>query len=96
MSGPGNVRGEMYTKILYCLLTGQRLTIDERERELGGSVFGIKEAFNTFSLAYDKSMISTPDSKSIEVVVQPLLVKRDCQYSALCHWMLSCRSITKI
>ncbi len=31
------------------MFEGQRLTTDERERELGGSVFGIKDAFNTFS-----------------------------------------------
>ncbi len=37
--------------------------------------FGIKEAFDAFSLVYDKSMISTPGRKTIDVAVQLLLVR---------------------
>ncbi len=44
-------------------------------KESGECFFGIKEAFNAFSLLYDKSMISTPGHKTIEVVVQPFLVR---------------------
>ncbi len=39
-----------------------------------GSVFGIKEAFNVFSLVYGKPMISTPIRKMREVAIQLLLV----------------------
>ncbi len=42
---------------------------------MGRSVFGIKEEFNALSLFYDKPRISTPGRKTIEVVVQPLLVR---------------------
>ncbi len=42
---------------------------------MGGSVFGIKEVFRTFSLAYDASIVRTPGHKTMEVVVQPLLVR---------------------
>ncbi len=41
----------------------------------GGSVFGIKEAFHTFSLAYEKSMVSSPGHKTVEVIIQPLLTR---------------------
>ncbi len=64
----------MYTKILDRLLTGQSFTIDERERELGGSVFGIKEAFNTFSLVYH--IFLDQQSWSIDFTVQLLLVRK--------------------
>ncbi len=49
-------------------------------RESGSlrNVFGIKEAFHTFSLVYDKSMASTPGHKTMEVVVQLL-------FSTLAH-----------
>ncbi len=43
MSVPGQVRVEMYTKILDCLLSRSCFTVDEGERELEGSAFGIKE-----------------------------------------------------
>ncbi len=42
---------------------------------MGGSLFGIKEAFHTFGLIYDKSMVSTPGHKAMKVVIQPLLVR---------------------
>ncbi len=42
---------------------------------MGGSVFGIKEPFHTFSPVYEKSMVSTPGHKTIEVVVQPFLIR---------------------
>ncbi len=42
---------------------------------MGGSVFGIKEAFRTFSLVYEKSVVNTPGHKTMEVVIQPLLIK---------------------
>ncbi len=45
------------------------------ERELGGSVFGIKETLHTFSLVYEKSMVSIPGHKTMEVVIQPLLIR---------------------
>ncbi len=48
--GPSQVRVEMYTNILDRLLSRLCFTVDERERELGGSVFGIKEAFHTYRL----------------------------------------------
>ncbi len=40
-----------------------------------GSVFGIKEAFHTYGLVYDKSIVSTPGHKTMKVVFQPLLVR---------------------
>ncbi len=42
---------------------------------LGGSVFGIKEAFRTFSLVYEKSVFSTPGHKTMKVIIQPLLIR---------------------
>ncbi len=42
---------------------------------MGESVFGIKEAFHTFSLVYEKSTVSTPGHKTMEVVIQPLLIR---------------------
>ncbi len=36
--------------------------------------FRIKEVFNAFGLAYDKSMISTANPKTRELVVQLLLI----------------------
>ncbi len=66
MSRLGHVTGEMYSKIIHSLLTRLNFTIKERERELRGLVFGIKEAFNAFGLVYDKSMISTPSLKTRE------------------------------
>ncbi len=50
---PDHVRGVIYTKILDSLLTTWSFTIDERERELRGSIFGTKEAFNVLSVVYD-------------------------------------------
>ncbi len=47
-------------------------------REIGswGEVFfRIKEAFHTFSLVYEKSMVSTPGHRTMEVVIQPLLIR---------------------
>ncbi len=41
---------------------------------MGGSVFGIKEAFRTFSLVYEKSVVSTPGHKAMEIFIQPLLI----------------------
>ncbi len=38
-------------------------------------VFGIKEAFHTFSLVYDTHIVRSPGHKTMEVVVQPLLVR---------------------
>ncbi len=58
VSGSGQVRVEMYTKILDCLLSRLCFTVDEGERELGGSVCGIKEAFRTLSLVDEKSVVS--------------------------------------
>ncbi len=60
VSGPGQVRGEMYITILDRVLSRQCFAVDEGERELGGVVFGITEAFFAFSLVYEKSMVSTP------------------------------------
>ncbi len=54
MSGPSKNRVE-------------RESVNERERELGQSVFGIKEVFRTFSLVYEKSVVSTPGHKTMEV-----------------------------
>ncbi len=42
---------------------------------MGGSVFGIKEAFCTFSLVYEKSVVSTPGHKTMEVIIQHLLIR---------------------
>ncbi len=39
VSGPGQIRGEMYTKILDRLLSRQSFAVDERERESGGKCF---------------------------------------------------------
>ncbi len=41
---------------------------------MGGSVFGIKEAFRTFSLGYKKFVVSTPGYKAMEIFIQPLLI----------------------
>ncbi len=41
---------------------------------MGGGVFGIKEAFRTFSLVYEKSVVSTPGYKAMNVVIQALLI----------------------
>ncbi len=40
---------------------------------MGGSVFGIKEAFRTLSLVDEKSVVSTPGYKGMKVFVQALL-----------------------
>ncbi len=40
---------------------------------MGGSVFGIKEAFRTFSLINEKSSI--PGHKTMKVIIQPLLIR---------------------
>ncbi len=39
---------------------------------MGGSVFGIKEAFG---LVYEKSVVSTPRYKAMEIFIQPLLIR---------------------
>ncbi len=41
---------------------------------MGGSVFVIKEAFRTFSLAYEKSVVNTPGYKAMKVFIQALLI----------------------
>ncbi len=41
---------------------------------MGGSVFGIKEAFRTFSLVDKKSVVSTPGYKAMKVFIQALLI----------------------
>ncbi len=41
---------------------------------MGGSVFGIKEAFRTFSLVDEKSVVSTPGNKAMKVFIQALLI----------------------
>ncbi len=41
---------------------------------MGGSVFGIKEAFRALSLVDEKSVVSTPGYKAIKVFVQALLI----------------------
>ncbi len=41
---------------------------------MGGIGFGIKEAFRTFSLVYEKSVVSTPGHKTMEIFIQPLLI----------------------
>ncbi len=42
---------------------------------MGGSVFGIKEAFLTFSLVDEKSVVSTPGYKAMKVFNQALLIR---------------------
>ncbi len=41
---------------------------------MGGSVFGIKEAFRTLSLIDEKSVVSTPGYKAMKVFIQALLI----------------------
>ncbi len=41
---------------------------------MGGSVFGIKEAFRTLSLVDEKSVVSTPGNKVMKVFIQALLI----------------------
>ncbi len=41
---------------------------------MGGSVFGIKEAIRTFSLVYEKSVVSTSGYKAMKVSIQALLI----------------------
>ncbi len=41
---------------------------------MGGSVFGIKEAFRTLSLVDEKSVASTPGYKAMKVFIQALLI----------------------
>ncbi len=41
---------------------------------MGGSVFGIKEAFRTLSLVDEKSVVSTPGYKVMKVFIQALLI----------------------
>ncbi len=41
---------------------------------MGGSVFGIKEAFRTFSLDDEKSVVSTPSNKAMKVFIQALSI----------------------
>ncbi len=41
---------------------------------MGGSVFGINEAFRTFSLINEKSVVSTPGYKAMKVFIQALLI----------------------
>ncbi len=41
---------------------------------MGVSVFGIKEAFRTFSLVYEKSVVSTPGYRAMKVFIQALLI----------------------
>ncbi len=41
---------------------------------MGGSVFGIKEAFRTLSLVDEKSVVSTPGYKATKVFIQALLI----------------------
>ncbi len=41
---------------------------------MGGSVFGIKEAFRTLSLVDVKSVVSTPGYKAMKVFIQALLI----------------------
>ncbi len=40
----------------------------------GGSVFRIKEAFHTFNLVDEKSMVSTPGYKAMKVFIKALLI----------------------
>ncbi len=41
---------------------------------MGGSVFGIKEAFRTLSVVDEKSVVSTPGYKAMKVFIQALLI----------------------
>ncbi len=41
---------------------------------MGGSVFGIKEAFRTLSIVDEKSVVSIPDYKAMKVFIQALLI----------------------
>ncbi len=41
---------------------------------MGGSVFGIKEAFRTLSPVDEKSVVSTPGYKAMKVFIQALLI----------------------
>ncbi len=41
---------------------------------MGGSVFGIKEAFRTLSLVDEKSVVSTPGYKAMKIFIQALLI----------------------
>ncbi len=41
---------------------------------MGGSVFGIKEAFRTLILVDEKSVVSTPGYKAMKVFIQALLI----------------------
>ncbi len=41
---------------------------------MGGSVFGIKEAFCTLSIVDEKSVDSTPGYKAMKVFIQALLI----------------------
>ncbi len=41
---------------------------------MGGSVFGLKEAFRTLSLVDEKSVVSTPGYKAMKVFIQALLI----------------------
>ncbi len=41
---------------------------------MGGNVFGIKEAFRTFSLVYEKSMVNTAGNEAMKIFIQALLV----------------------
>ncbi len=41
---------------------------------MGGSVFGIKEAFRTLSLVDEESVVSTPGYKAMKVFIQALLI----------------------
>ncbi len=48
---------------------------------MGGCVFGMKDALHTFSLAYEKSMVSTPGHKTMEVVIQTLVIRKSYSYT---------------
>ncbi len=41
---------------------------------MGGSVFGIKEAFRTLSIVDEKSVVSTPGYKAMKVFIKALLI----------------------
>ncbi len=45
-----------------------------RESGSWGKCFGIKEAFRTFSLVDEKSVVSTPGYKAMKVFIQALLI----------------------
>ncbi len=60
-----------------------------RESGSWGEVFfGIKEAFRTFSLVYERPVVSTPGHKTMEVVIQPLLI-RTCAERITKHEIIS-------